>query len=54
MKIELRMNGSLTVIMRPENDVERSVLTAMTEGAQKGRTVTMDGEADEFFVSVER
>ncbi len=41
MKVELHLNGSLTIELRPENEIERLVLEKMAEGAKAGKSVTL-------------
>ncbi len=41
MKVELHINGTHEIILKPETEIERLVLSTMAESAEKGRTVTI-------------
>jgi predicted NBD/HSP70 family sugar kinase len=41
MKVELHLNGRLSVQLTPENDIERLVLAEMLEGHGKGKPVAL-------------
>lgn len=41
MKVELHLNGIHEIILKPETEIERLILSTMAESAEKGRAVTM-------------
>ena len=43
MKVELHINGNLSLELVPETEIERLVLKNMREGAAKGKAVTLRG-----------
>lgn len=42
MKVELHVNGSLQVWLKPETELERAILSEMHESATKGRAIKFD------------
>ena len=45
MKVELHVNGSLQVWLKPETELERAILAEMHESATKGRAIKLDATA---------
>ena len=57
MKIDIHINGRISIGMVAETDIEAVVLKAMLEAAEKGQAVAImstDDKADAISVSVER
>ena len=46
VKVKLSYNGSVSVNLLPENDIEKAYVESMLEGAGKGRTVKMEDSKD--------
>jgi hypothetical protein len=53
MKVELHINGGLNVLLMPETEIERVVLSAMLTNADKGQAVKLKGRGDGETVVVE-
>jgi len=58
VQTELRSNGALILILRPDNEIERLILSTMAAASGKGCTVSIAEEAaednSEFWIKVER
>ena len=42
MKVELRINGRYEIELSPENELERVMLSEISERANKGQPITFD------------
>lgn len=53
MKVEIRYNGRLEVILKPETKIESVILEEMSMKAAKGQPVKLEQQDATFRISVE-
>jgi hypothetical protein len=54
MKVELHINGTLNLILKPETNLESTLVREMIDGAAKGKAVRIAESPEAMIVSVEK